>query len=262
MSALVNGAEEDAYKHIFQNTVWTIPGTLYLALIITITDGETETVTEVSTTGTGYVRQAITFTADTNGVGSNSNLIQYAVATANYGGAITGWAVMKAVSGGEAIMIGTTDASATILTDDDYSVPIGDLDIEVTPANWTNYTRSKMYNHIFKGTAYTPPTALETALYNDDPTVEDDATKVSGGTYDDQSVTMGDPTDGVGYNTNLITYPTATTDLGAISHYTIRDQLDNALLFGAFTVTKNYNTGGTFKIPVGSATEGIETAVA
>jgi len=102
MSDLSNYAENAIGNHVLRNTSMTSPAAVYLAMFTAVSDSEAASGTEVSTSGTAYARQAITFGAPTNGVFTNSAQLTYPQATAPWG-TVTHFAVYDALTVGNAI---------------------------------------------------------------------------------------------------------------------------------------------------------------
>lgn len=115
MSAASNYLETALFNHVFRNTAYTSPSTLYLALFTstaTAADLEAGTLTnEVS--GGSYARQVVTFGAPTNGAGSNSGTITFPTASALWG-TIRFAAVMDASSSGNLLWYAQMTSDITI----------------------------------------------------------------------------------------------------------------------------------------------------
>ncbi len=127
MSDLSNYAENAVGNHLFRNTSLTSPAAVYLALFTAVTDAEAGTGTEVSTSGTAYARQAITFGAPANGVFTNSSTVTFPAATGNWG-TVTHAAIMDAATGGNCIsIIKALSASVAVNTPDVFEVTPGSL---------------------------------------------------------------------------------------------------------------------------------------
>lgn len=120
----------------------TAPTTVYVGLFTsddstggTADNLEAGTLTnEVSTSGTAYVRKAVTFGAISNGSCSNSGNITFDTATANWG-TITHIAVMDTDStsdsagAGNVLFYGALDTAREILTDDTFQITTGNLTV-------------------------------------------------------------------------------------------------------------------------------------
>jgi len=99
MADFSNYAENAIFNHVFRNSALTSPTTVYVALFTAVSDAEAGTGTEVA--ASGYARQAITFGAPTNGVGSNSSAITFGPLTGS--GTVTHAGIFDASSGGNAL---------------------------------------------------------------------------------------------------------------------------------------------------------------
>lgn len=127
-SGLSNYLENKLIDHVFKQTPYTAPATLYVALF-TVSPGDSDTGTEVSTVGTGYARAAIaasssanwsttqgTNTAPSTGTsGSTSNLIDinFAAPTANWGDLVA-FGIYDAASGGNLLYYATFPSKITV----------------------------------------------------------------------------------------------------------------------------------------------------
>ena len=114
----------------------TAPATVYVGLFTsddstggTSDNLEAGTLTnEVSTSGTAYVRKAVTFGTISNGSVSNSANITFDTAAANWG-TITHVAVMDASTAGNVLFYGALDTAREILTDDTFQITTGNLTV-------------------------------------------------------------------------------------------------------------------------------------
>jgi cyclopropane fatty-acyl-phospholipid synthase-like methyltransferase len=121
-----NFLETEILDHVFGGAAYTAPGTHYLALY-TAAPGETGGGTEVSTSGTAYVRKAVAFTTSGNTT-SNTAAVEFPTATASFG-TVTHVGVFDALTSGNLMAYATLSSSKTIDTGDVFRVPTGDLDI-------------------------------------------------------------------------------------------------------------------------------------
>jgi hypothetical protein len=128
MSAASNYLETAIFNHVFRNTSYTSPATIYLALFTstaTAADLEAGTITnEVS--GGSYARQAVTFGAPTNGVGSNSGTITFPTASAGWG-TIRFVAVMDASSAGNVLWHAQLTSDVTINSGNTFQFNTGSV---------------------------------------------------------------------------------------------------------------------------------------
>ena len=124
--SFTNFLETEILDHVFAGSAYTAPGTHYLALY-TAAPGETGGGTEVTTSGTAYVRQSVAFTT-TGNTTSNTASVEYATATASFG-TVSHVGVFDAATGGNLMAYATLASAKSIDTGDVFRVPTGDLDI-------------------------------------------------------------------------------------------------------------------------------------
>lgn len=125
--SLSNYAETLALNFLFNTQTATRPTSWYIALH-TADPTDTGTVGEVSTSGTAYARQAITFGAASGTTPTqslNTNTVTYAAATGSGFGIVTYCSIWDAASGGNCIATGALGSSATVSAGTTYSFPIG-----------------------------------------------------------------------------------------------------------------------------------------
>jgi len=79
-------------------------------------------------TGGGYARQLVEWTIVAD-LATNTNTENFPLATANYPAAVTHLGIKDAVTGGNLLYHKAWDASVTILINDIFQVPAGNLDI-------------------------------------------------------------------------------------------------------------------------------------
>ena len=121
-----NYLETELLDHVFANNAYTSPTTVYVSLH-TADPTEAGTGTEVSTSGTAYVRQAGSFTVSGN-TATTSAAIEYPTATASYG-TVTHIGIWDASSAGNMLAYAALTASKTIASGDVFRIPAGDIDI-------------------------------------------------------------------------------------------------------------------------------------
>jgi len=121
-----DNAETLVLNWVFTSSSATRPTAWYLALFTTDpTDADTGT--EVSTSGTAYARESVTFTVSGD-TASNTAAVEFATATASYG-TVSHVGVYDAVTGGNLIAHAALSTAKTIDTGDVLRLPAGDLDI-------------------------------------------------------------------------------------------------------------------------------------
>lgn len=124
--SLSNTFETHTLNYLFTATSVTRPTAWYVALFTSNPD-EDASGTEVTTSGTAYVRQSASFTVSGN-TASNSSAIEFPTATASYG-TVTHIGVFDASSGGNLIAYAALSTSKAIDTGDVLRIPSSDLDI-------------------------------------------------------------------------------------------------------------------------------------
>jgi hypothetical protein len=116
------------FNHFFRNTAQTPAAALYLACLTAVASESAGTVTEVSTSGTAYERQAITFTAPSTGAVENTASITFPIATANQG-TVTHYGVYDAATAGNLLFIVALGTARTINNTEQLVVAAGDVDL-------------------------------------------------------------------------------------------------------------------------------------
>lgn len=127
MAGFSDYLENKVLEHVFENSAYTAPSTLYAALF-TVAPSDTGGGTEVS--GGGYVRKTAAFTVSgTNPTtATNGSAIEYPTATGNYG-TVVAVGVFDASSSGNLLAYANLDASKVVSTGDVFRFNAGDLDI-------------------------------------------------------------------------------------------------------------------------------------
>lgn len=131
MAAASNYLENKILDHVLTATAYTQPAR-YIALF-TADPGEAGSFTnEVSTSGTAYARQAVTFAAASSGSSATSATVTFPTATANWG-TITHVAIVDGdVEGaGNVLFYGAVTTSKTIETGDTFQISSGNLTISL-----------------------------------------------------------------------------------------------------------------------------------
>lgn len=122
--SLTNTFETTTLTWLLTANSATRPTAWYIGLF-TAAPNDTGGGTEVS--GTGYVREAVTFTV-TGDTASNSGAVEWPVAGGSWG-TITDLAIFDAVTAGNMIGYATLTSAKTIATGDVFRIPVGDLDV-------------------------------------------------------------------------------------------------------------------------------------
>ena len=123
-------------------------------------------------------------------------------------------------------------------------------------AEFSNYLENALINAVLRNTTYTSPATVYVSLYTSDPTDADTGTEVStsGTGYARQAVTFGAPSNGVSTNSADVTFPTATSSFGTVTHIGIHDASTggNLLFHTPLDTSKTIDSGDIFKITTGN----------
>jgi hypothetical protein len=136
MSAASNYLENKVLDHVLTATSYSAPSTRYLALFNNVSTNtaanlEAGTLTdEISTSGTAYVRKAVTFAAASGGASATNATVTFDAATASWG-TVTHVAVMDAETSGNVLFYGAVTTSKTIDSGDTFQVTSGNLTISL-----------------------------------------------------------------------------------------------------------------------------------
>ena len=124
--SLSNTFETRVLTWLLTGDAVTRPSSFYVALFTSNPD-EDASGTEVSTSGTAYARQSVSFSVSGN-TASNSAAIEFPTATASYG-TVTHIGVFDASTSGNLIAYAALSTSKAIDTGDVLRLPANDLDI-------------------------------------------------------------------------------------------------------------------------------------
>jgi len=131
----------------------------------------------------------------------------------------------------------------------------------------SNYLENKVLDHVLRNTAYTQPSGLYLALFNNTSTntaanleagTLTDETSTSGTAYTRKAVTFAAASSGTAATSATVTFDAATASWGTITHVAVMDGgtagAGNVLFWGAVTTSKTIDTGDTFQITSGNLT--------
>ena len=124
--SLSNLFETRVLTWLFTGDAVTRPSSFYVALF-TSNPAEDASGTEVSTSGTAYARQSVTFSVSGN-TATNTAAIEFPTATASYG-TVTHVGVFDASTAGNLIAYAALTTSKAIDTGDVMRIPSSDLDV-------------------------------------------------------------------------------------------------------------------------------------
>jgi len=233
---LSNYAETAITNNFFRNTGYSTPVNTYCALYTT-NPTDADIGNEVSTIGTGYARQPVTWSApavtSVPGVFENKYAIRnttdivFPTAQADWG-LVTHWGIRDANTAGNLLAYGEVEVAANVTTTNEYMFTAANTVLFWDLNPFSNSVAIAALNLIFRNTPQVP-TPLYVALYSTDPTGSDVGVEVpSVGTgYARQVVAFGTVTqDGSGRavikNTSPIEFPVATGAYPPVTHIGIR----------------------------------------
>ena len=129
----------------------------------------------------------------------------------------------------------------------------------------SNYLENKLLDHVLKNTSFSQPSFLYLALFTN--TSGNAATNLENGTLTDEvstsstgygrtAITFAAASGGSAASSATVTFSTATSNWGTITHVAIMDAATsgNVLFWGAVTTSKTIETGDTFQVTSGNLT--------
>jgi len=125
MAEFSNYLENAVIDAVLRNTSYTSPTTVYVGLY-TSDPTDADSGTEVS--GGSYARTAVTFSAPSNGVTSNSSDVEFPQATASWG-SVTHIGLYDAASSGNLLFHTILDTTKTIDSGDIFKIASGNLTV-------------------------------------------------------------------------------------------------------------------------------------
>lgn len=125
MAEMSNYLEDALINGTLRATTYTAPTTIYVGLY-TSDPTDANTGTEVS--GGSYARQSVTFAAPSNGVTTNSSLIEYPQATGSWG-TVAYIGILDSLTSGNLLYHTALDTSKTISSGDVFRIAIGSLSV-------------------------------------------------------------------------------------------------------------------------------------
>lgn len=104
-------------------------------------------------------------------------------------------------------------------------------------SDFSDYLENKILDHVFRNTAYTPPTAVYLGLYTAAPSDAGGGTEVSGGGYARQAITFGAASGGAISNTAAVQFTASGGSYGTVTHVGVFDasSAGNMLAWKAIT---------------------------
>lgn len=248
-----NYLEKKALSFLFENTSYTSPSAVYLGLFTGFTPSDDgDTFTEVSSSGTAYARQLVTFVTPTLSATSNVNTFDFPVATSNWG-TVTYYGLFDAFTGGNVLYWGEVSNATAVNSGQQFEVTAGTLQVSFSGAT-TDYTANAFLNHTLRNVPFTPPASVYAALltaYTNDVSY----TENPDANYVRQVSAFSTPinTTTTVTNTGDIAFPVAAAPYTAV-FAAVFDALTNGnmMLRGPLTPTVAVQSGRVFKFPAGN----------
>ncbi len=125
MSAGSDYTENKLLDHLLGTAAFTMPSATYLALYTSDPEDDNS---GAEVTGGGYARELITFDPAVDGVAANNIPLNFA-ATGDWG-EVTHFGIFDALEDGNLLIRAPFEFSRTILTDDELTLRVGDIEIE------------------------------------------------------------------------------------------------------------------------------------
>lgn len=181
MGSLTDYAENELVDHLL-GTAYTPVATVYLAL--STADPLDAGSGLAEPTYTGYARKAITLGAAASRRVTQSGAVTYDPCTAGSADA-THWAIMDALTSGNAFAHGALSDTVNIVAGNTPSVATAEVYVEISAGHISNYAANNLLDLMFRNQAFSAPStyaALTTATIGDADTGST-ITEVSGGSY-------------------------------------------------------------------------------
>ena len=104
-------------------------------------------------------------------------------------------------------------------------------------SDFSDYLENKILDHVFRNTAYTPPSAVYLGRYTSAPSDAGSGTEVSGGGYARQAITFGAASGGAISNTAAVQFTASGGSYGTVTHVGVFDasSAGNMLAWKAIT---------------------------
>ena len=114
--------------HTLRNVPYTAPTTVYLGLFLSDPGGVD---IPVEVTGGAYIRKAITFAPAVVGATKNSVVVQFNVATTDWGN-VTHWGIHDAATNGNMLYYGEADSALNVISSIDVLIPVNRIQVELS----------------------------------------------------------------------------------------------------------------------------------
>jgi hypothetical protein len=234
---------------VYRNVSYTPGATVYVALFTALSD-DGGTVTEAS--GFDYARTAVTFGAASGRAASNSGAVTFPDANGGAWGTITHVGIYDASTSGNLMFYGELDAPIVVNDAETFSIGTGDMTLTLGGA-LSDAIANALIDRVLRNQSWTALSSLYlTAFtaYTNDSTY----TEATGGDWARQSAAYDAASGGATANTSTIVFPTATADIGTLTHLALFSASTSGTLVarGALDASKTVATGKIFKVLAGA----------
>ena len=239
-------AANNVLAHVCGQASWTKPTNTYFSLH-TADPG----LTGASEISAGwYARQLASWNAATTSGATNNGIHVFPTVTGS-NVTVTHIGIWDALTTGNFLFsIDVTDTLFVV----GAAPKIADAAVTITPGvAYSNYLIPLITDHLSGKAAMTFDSSMYVAMYTTNPTQADSGTEVSTGGYARQLIEFDATVSGATDNTNIEAFPTATANLGTLTHCAIRAALTvgNMHLFGALTSSATVNNGDDYQFAAG-----------
>ena len=221
MGTISNDLEIDWLDHVFENTAFTVPTNIYIALSTTL---PAEDGTNVSEPGAGaYARKVMnTWNAAAARKVTNNGVITFATATAAWGN-ITHYAIYDAITAGNFLAYGSLAVAKDVVNGNTPCIADTEIEVSVTTGGFSDHLSHEMLDHTFKTGAYGQPT-IYIGLTTTIPTDSSAGTEATGNNYARKAHAAWDAAAaGATQNTSVITFNTPSGTWGECVFATVHD---------------------------------------
>jgi hypothetical protein len=119
--------------------------------------------------------------------------------------------------------------------------------------SFTTFLENELLDHVFGGSAYTPPATVYIGLYTSATGAGGTGTEVTGGSYVRKAMAFDTAVSSATDNTSAVEFPTATASWGTVTHTAVLDASSggNMLAETALTASKPIGSGDVFRFQAG-----------
>jgi hypothetical protein len=269
MSAFSDFLENEILDHVFRSSAYSSPETLYVGLFVDEPGDDGDGDGNELTIGTdGYARavlanNATTFLPATEVADvptkTNNVDINFPTATGNWA-PVSHFAIFDAATGGNMLLHGAFPSARIVATGDSPKILKDAMSLTLANAStggFTDYLQTKILDHLFGRTNFTPPSAIYFAPGTAHSLATDSFTECIG--WSRLSLTFGTAAAaGMVFNSAAATKSNDTPEPQAISSFALFDAVSsgNKLVIGPVSTPQTLAVGDTLTIAAPSGSPG------